>query len=187
MFERFTQEARAAVAIAQDEARALHDRQIGTEHVLIGLAGPGTDPAAVALREAGLTADGIRAQLRRGVADEMDPVALAGLGIDLAQVRRAAELRFGVGALDPSPKGPEPKGHLPFSPAAKKCLELAVKEAARQRGLAQRSGAFISSGHVLIGVIDEGRSGGVTVMRAAGVDLAAVRAAVLAQLAQDAA
>ena len=187
MFERFTTQARAAVTVAQDEARALHDRQIGTEHLLIGLAGPGADAAAVALRGAGLTAEVIRARLRRGAIDEMDPVALASLGINLDEVRRAAELRFGIGALDPAPKGPEPKGHIPFSAGAKKCLELAVREAARQRGLALPSGAFISSGHVLIGVIDEGRGGGVTVLLALGIDLAALRSTVLAQLDQEAA
>ena len=35
MFERFTKDAREAVALAQQEALALHHGWIGTEHVLL--------------------------------------------------------------------------------------------------------------------------------------------------------
>ena len=188
MFERFTNEARTAVTLSQDEARALRDQQIGTEHILIGLAGSGNDPAAVALREAGVTAENIRSELRRAATDDLDPSALASLGINLDEVRRAAELRFGVGALDPGPNRPQPKGHISLSPGAKKSLEFAVREAARQRGSAiGRAGSFISSGHVLIGVIDEGKGGAVGVLRDLHIDLVALRAAVLTQLEQEAA
>ena len=44
MFERFTGEARATVVVAQDSARFLGHRHIGTEHVLLGL--DGADPAS---------------------------------------------------------------------------------------------------------------------------------------------
>ena len=37
MFERFTAEARQVVVSSQDEARGLHHRFIGTEHLLLGL------------------------------------------------------------------------------------------------------------------------------------------------------
>jgi hypothetical protein len=43
MFERFTNRARHAVVLAQEEARRLHHNYIGTEHVLLGLLGaPGS-------------------------------------------------------------------------------------------------------------------------------------------------
>ncbi|SDP22354.1 Clp amino terminal domain-containing protein, pathogenicity island component [Nakamurella panacisegetis] len=188
MFERFAQEARVAVTHAQQEARALRDSRIGTEHVLIGLAGDGGDAAAVALREAGITAASLRARLRREKADELDSAALASLGIDLEEVRRAAEIRFGVGALDPAPKGPRPKGHLPLSSAARKSLELAVRAAGHDRGpSAGRAGSSISSGHLLIGMLDAGTGEAARILRELDVDVVALRAAVLARLAQDAA
>ena len=37
MFERFTQEAREVVVLAQEEARALGHNYIGTEHLLLAL------------------------------------------------------------------------------------------------------------------------------------------------------
>ena len=37
MFERFTEDARQVVVQAQEEARRLHSRHIGTEHLLLGL------------------------------------------------------------------------------------------------------------------------------------------------------
>ncbi|MFE3878345.1 Clp protease N-terminal domain-containing protein [Kitasatospora sp. NPDC059146] len=37
MFERFTQEARRVVVVAQEEARQLRDDRVGTEHLLLGV------------------------------------------------------------------------------------------------------------------------------------------------------
>ena len=59
MFERFTQEARESIRHAQEEARELRHRSIGTEHVLLGLARV-EGPAAQALAARGLTADVLR-------------------------------------------------------------------------------------------------------------------------------
>ena len=49
MFERFTVGAREAISLAQEEARTLHHRSIGTEHILLGLLS-GQPPRAVAER-----------------------------------------------------------------------------------------------------------------------------------------
>ncbi len=70
--------------------------------------------------------------------------ALTDLGIDLDAVRRRAEERFGPGALDQPGAARRrgrrllrrrhrcaqgsPSGHIPFSPRAKKSLELALRE-----------------------------------------------------------
>ena len=37
MFERFTEQARQVVVLAQEEARVLRHNYIGTEHILLGL------------------------------------------------------------------------------------------------------------------------------------------------------
>jgi ATP-dependent Clp protease ATP-binding subunit ClpC len=60
MFERFTDRARRAVVLAQEEARILGHDYVGTEHILLGL-----------IRQA----DGVAARV------------LAGLGADLTGVR----------------------------------------------------------------------------------------------------
>lgn len=181
MFERFTTSARTAVTLAHHEARMLDRPQIGTEHVLIALAGAGSDPAAQAMRSAGITADALRAAAGRQSGDHLDADALALLGIDLDQVRKAAEDRFGRGALDASTSGHAPKGHLPFSAPAKQALAAAVSQAT-----ALRTG-FISSGHLLLGLTADADGAATKVLRSCGVDVAELKAEVVALLRSEAA
>jgi hypothetical protein len=58
-FERFSDEARTAVGGAIDEAAALGHRRVGTEHLLVSLAGAGTAPAGAALASFGITRDAV--------------------------------------------------------------------------------------------------------------------------------
>jgi ATP-dependent Clp protease ATP-binding subunit ClpA len=146
MFERFTDPARAAVVGAQSQARGLGHHWIGTEHLLLAVLARPDSPVARALQDLGITEDAVRARVLAevGAGPVDDAAALADLGIDLDAVRRRAEERFGPGALDPSgttrrrgrhvlgrrrhcPEG-SPGGHIPFSPRAKKSLELALRE-----------------------------------------------------------
>jgi ATP-dependent Clp protease ATP-binding subunit ClpA len=53
MFERFTERARQAVVLAQEEAQALGHNYIGTEHILLGLAREGEGVAARILADLG--------------------------------------------------------------------------------------------------------------------------------------
>ena len=100
MFERFTQDARRAVVGAQAEARSLGHGWIGTEHLLLAVLDDTGSPVAAALRDVGLTPEAVRAEVRRQLGPVDDAAALAGIGIDLAEVRRRLEDRFGPGALD---------------------------------------------------------------------------------------
>lgn len=181
MFERFTQSARAAVTAAQDEARMLDRPSIGTEHVLIGLAGDGSDPAAQALRSTGVTAATLRDAARRRSVEDLDADALALLGIDLDQVRRAAESRFGRGALDATPGGHAPRGHIPFSAPAKQALAAAVRQATHLRT------GSISSGHLLLGLLSDDKSAATAVLQACGVDVGDLKADAVALLHSEAA
>lgn len=181
MFERFTTSARRAVTLAQEEARMLDRPRIGTEHVLIGLAGDGADPASRALRSAGVTAAALRAAARGRSVDRLDADALALLGIDLDQVRQAAEERFGQGALDAAPTGHAPAGHIPFSAQAKQALGAAVAQAA-----ALRTGS-ISSGHLLLGLLADADGAAARLLRTCGVDIPALTADVVVLLQSDAA
>lgn len=162
MFERFTKGARAAVVAAQGEGRALGRERIGPEDLLLGVAvTPGR--AADVLASHGSGADALRAARRPPI----DPGALASIGIDLDEIRRRAEASFGPGALERGRAGR--RGHVPFTPEAKKALELALREALH---LGDKE---IGAEHVLLGLLREG--GASRLLKAAGADPAAVREA----------
>jgi ATP-dependent Clp protease ATP-binding subunit ClpC len=67
MFERFTEEAREVVVLAQAEARLLGHGQIGTEHLLLGLIGEAAAPAGRAFARLGVTLDAAREQVAADV------------------------------------------------------------------------------------------------------------------------
>lgn len=159
MFERFTKEARETVVRAQEEARGLGAGHIGTEHLVLGVA-TGDGPAAAAL---GVTAQQLRGEVAGG---GLDAAALATLGIDLDEIRRRVEATFGPGALE---RGrPARDGHVPFTPEAKKALELALREAVRM------GDKHIGAEHLLLGVL-RGDDAGVALLRRAGADPERIR------------
>ncbi|MEV0666620.1 Clp protease N-terminal domain-containing protein [Actinomadura luteofluorescens] len=185
MFERFTADARQAVTGAQAEARALHDRRIGTEHVLLALAGA-EDATGRALREHGLSPGDLRARIARADregGDALDPDALRSIGIDLDAVREATEQSFGEGALDaPAGKADRSRrGRAPFTPGARKALELSLRHAIR---LGQKE---IRSGHLLLGVLHDGDFPSVRLVTEVGVDVEELRAEVRRLLTSQAA
>jgi ATP-dependent Clp protease ATP-binding subunit ClpC len=63
MFERFTDQARQVVVLAQEEARLMRHGHIGTEHLLVALARVGDDVATPMLADHGLTAEKTRAEV----------------------------------------------------------------------------------------------------------------------------
>ena len=194
MFERFTQAAREAVIRAQHEARELGQSPIGTEHVLLALLADPGSTTSLALKDSGLDARSVRAAIVRLVGQdpdgEVDPqtdrdaedaAALKAIGIDLDAVRRAIEENFGPGSLrlprEDAPKRPSlfgrfygGSGHLPFSPRAKKVLELSLREAIR---LKQN---FIAPEHILLGILREGNGLACQILAEAKVDTAKLRA-----------
>ena len=60
MFERFTDQARRVVVLAQEEARGLGHGYIGTEHILLGLLAEGEGLAAQALATLDISPDAAR-------------------------------------------------------------------------------------------------------------------------------
>jgi len=96
-------------------------------------------------------------------------VALRLLGVELARTRAAVEEMIGRGTETPA-------GNIPFTPRAKKVLELSLREAL------QLGHNYIGTEHILLGVVREGEGVGAQVLVKQGVMLALVRATVLEQL-----
>jgi ATP-dependent Clp protease ATP-binding subunit ClpA len=88
-------------------------------------------------------------------------------GVTLDAVRERIEALVGHGQAPP-------RGHIPFTPRAKKDFELALREACRP-------GRRIGTGHLLLGLIGQGDCVAVQVLGALGVDLEAFRARVIAE------
>ncbi len=173
MFERFTTQARAVVLGAQEEAARLHAGHVGTEHLLLGIVRDEGGATARLLARLGLGAAAARAAVEAHAGEPgLDAGALATLGIDLDEVRERVERAFGVGALargTPAAGGRSAAGaRPPFSPAAKKALELALREAL---ALGDR---HIGAEHVLLGILREGEGLAARVLCARGIDRAAV-------------
>jgi len=63
MFERFTEQARQVVVLAQEEARLMRHGHIGTEHLLVALARGDDDVATPLLAGHGLTGEKARAEV----------------------------------------------------------------------------------------------------------------------------
>ncbi|WP_242902167.1 Clp protease N-terminal domain-containing protein [Actinomadura terrae] len=184
MFERFTEDARRVVKDTQVHARALGHRHIGTEHLLLALL-TGGGAAAETLRRHGLDAVDLRARIVRAAEEPLDPEALRAIGIDLDAVRQATEESFGPGALDvpagESRPGGGPRGHIRFSPEAKKSLELALRQAIR---LKQK---HIAAGHILLGLLHDETFLSARLLVGAGVDLGELRADITGLLTSKAA
>ena len=102
----------------------------------------------------------------RGVAAR----ALESLGISLEVVRQQVEEIIGRG------QGPSPSGHIPFTPRAKKVLELSLREAL------QLGHTYIGTEHILLGLIREGEGVAAQVLVGLGVDLNRSRQQVIALL-----
>ncbi|WP_051450410.1 Clp protease N-terminal domain-containing protein [Actinospica robiniae] len=138
MTGRIDGEARAAVMLAQAQARSLGQRFIGCEHLLYGLAGAG-DRVGSTLREHGVTPDDVGRQI---LVSFPGGTAAATAPGDLDAVRARLEDAFGPGSLDrPThrsrrswftrrPGRRAPSGHLPVTRQARSCLECAVASAA---------------------------------------------------------
>src|SRR2546429_1392530 len=92
--------------------------------------------------------------------------ALESLGISLEGVRQQVEEIIGQGQQAPS-------GHIPFTPRAKKVLELSLREAL------QLGHNYIGTEHILLGLIREGEGVAAQVLVKLGADLNRVRQQVL--------
>src|SRR5437870_1783918 len=92
--------------------------------------------------------------------------ALESMNISLEGVRQQVEEIIGQGQAAPT-------GHIPFTPRAKKVLELSLREAL------QLGHNYIGTEHILLGLIREGEAVAAQVLQQLGADLNRVRQQVI--------
>ena len=90
-------------------------------------------------------------------------LALRNLGINLEDVRQQVEDLLGRGQQGPS-------GHIPFTPRAKKVLELSLREAL------DLGHDYIGTEHILLGIVREGQGVAAQVLAAMGAGEDEIRA-----------
>lgn len=105
---------------------------------------------------------------REGVAAR----ALESLNVTLTAAREQVEEIIGPGQQTP-------RGHIPFTPRAKKILELALREALTM------GSEVIDTEHLLLGLIDEGDGVGAQILQRLGATAQAVREAVARLISAD--
>jgi hypothetical protein len=142
MFERFTNQSRRVVVLAQEEARMLNHNYIGTEHLLLGLLHEGKGSAAQVMTAMDITLGAARDQV-------------------VASIGRGQE---------------QQSGHIPFTPRAKKSLELSLREAL------QLGDGYIGTGHLLLGLIRQNDNTAVKMLGTLGADLNDLRTRVTQEL-----
>jgi ATP-dependent Clp protease ATP-binding subunit ClpA len=188
MFERFHHDAKAVLARARDEADRDGDGEVGTGHLLLGLlARPGD--AADALKAAGASLTELRTRIPRdGSPDtgQQDTDRAADEATD-----QPAEVATAPDA--PAPDATAPDATAPDAPAAgavepvrpedvrltreaRRALERAQKTAQRLKH--QR----VSTGHVLLGIIDQPDDPTVGALRVVGIRVGTLRADVLRRM-----
>ena len=137
-FEKFTDKARHVLVLAQEEARALSQPHVGSEHLLLGLAKEPEGMAAQALEHVGVTYEGAHEAVR---------------------------------AMSEATKTEQPAAHLSFSPRVKRILETSLREAM------QMGQSYISTEHLLLGIIREEEGGAIDALKKMGVSADKVRGA----------
>lgn len=146
-FDKFTDKARKVLVLAQEEARALHQPYVGTEHVLLALLKEKEGLAAQALDHLGVTYE--------------------------ATLTCVQQLIKGDASTDVS-------GHLSFTPRVKRVLENSLREAM------QMGKSYISTEHLLLGIVREGEGTAIDVLRKLGVEGDAIRSSLNDMVSQSA-
>jgi ATP-dependent Clp protease ATP-binding subunit ClpA len=152
VFEYFTDRAKRAIVVSQDEAIACGHDFIGTGHMLLGLIAVQDADAGAVLADQGVRLDPAREAMVRLLAEAGVPTngrqdardALASIGIDVTEIQRRADDNFGAGAF----QFPRPA----YTPHAKMALEQTLREA---KALGHER---FGTEHMLLGLLAVGSS-----------------------------
>jgi ATP-dependent Clp protease ATP-binding subunit ClpA len=176
MFERFDSNARAAIAKAWEEAARAGSKEIRTEHLLLGLMDKPGDATDV-LEAVQADPDEVRAavpqvEAARSAAPEAHDAPEAPAADAPGAAPPAAEGPPG----DPASPGPVAPLDLRLTRNARRALDLALRTAHRFRH------DHVSSGHLLLSIIEQPDSGAVEALKVAGIHVGTLRTDILKQL-----
>jgi ATP-dependent Clp protease ATP-binding subunit ClpA len=143
MFDRFTDRARNVMSYSRSEAERLGHDYIGPEHILLGLLKEGNGVAVSVLQSSGLTLDAIQAEMEKYV-----------------QKEKSATFPFSLFAN---------KKTFPFTPRAKRVLELAVDEARIMNN------DHVGTEHLLVALLREEENLAAQILMNLGLKLGDVR------------
>jgi ATP-dependent Clp protease ATP-binding subunit ClpA len=160
------------LARGADVARGLGHDFVGTEHVLLALVRDADGGAVRVLARLAVGPDAVERTLARWLCDggppgNIDPEALAALGIDLEAVRARLEQSFGRGALEQTRAA-----YMPIAPRLKLALAHALDLAAAEQ---------LSDLHVLLGMLTVRESVAARALAELGVTLEAAQAVATAE------
>ena len=179
MFERFDPDARAAIAKAREEAARAGRREIGTEHLLLGLMdkpGEATDVLeAVQADPAEVRAAVPQVEATRSAAADTAAPDTAAAGTAPEPAAPAAPAAEGTPA-EPALRGPAAGLDLRLTRNARRALDLALRTAHRFRH------DHVSSGHLLLSIIEQPDSGAVEALKVAGIHVGTLRTDILERL-----
>ncbi|MFF7215084.1 Clp protease N-terminal domain-containing protein [Streptomyces sp. NPDC008238] len=152
MFERFTKSAREVVEGAVGHAERAADPAVTEDHLLLSLLDRRGTRASAALAALGVDRrrealeEALGESRRRGGVSRADAAALAGLGIDVAEIVARVEDAHGSGVLaaGSGPRRRRPSGRRPFGRGAKGVLERSLRSAVA------RGDRHIGDEHILL-------------------------------------
>ncbi|MDQ6847515.1 MAG: hypothetical protein M3019_08035 [Candidatus Dormibacteraeota bacterium] len=90
--ERFSDAAKTALVLAQEEAERAHHSYIGTEHLLLGVLREGAGGAAVVLRSLGVEINAVRSAMAE-ILGRNEPITIRQI-VPTARVKKVIELSF---------------------------------------------------------------------------------------------
>ena len=181
MLDRFTDRARRVMSLAKQEAVGLKTSNVGTEHLLLALAKEDEGIAAEALRSLEITYDDILEQLQAS-ATTKPAEAAADTPAPEATSEAAPEADTHAADADAAPtdgSGAQPAGKLAFTPAVIAVMEKSFRLAR------ENNQTYVSTEHLLLGMVDESSCRGMDILMRLGVSAASVRSAVEKLTAKD--
>ena len=177
MLDRFTDRARRVMSLAKQEAVGLKTSNVGTEHLLLALAKEDEGIAAEALRSLEITYDDILEQLQASATTKPAEAAADAPAPEAAPEADAHAADAGTAPTDDA--GAQPAGKLAFTPAVIAVMEKSFRLAR------ENNQTYVSTEHLLLGMVDESSCRGMDILMRLGVSAASVRSAVEKLTAKD--
>ena len=170
MLDRFTDRARKVMSIAKQEALDLHTNKVGTEHLLLALAKEQEGIAAEALRSLDISYDDIMDTLKE---------------VNAAATTKADATPSEAASEDPAPAADASKeqatesGKLAFTPLVISVMERSFRVAR------ENNQTYVSTEHLLMGIVTEGKGIAMDILMRLGVSASAVKEAIEKLTAKD--